>query len=379
MLLAGAGLLLRSFWLLQEVKPGFDPDRLVTFRTNLPRSRYDKNEKAVDFFNRLVTQVDSQPGVTSAAITSLIPMDAGNTTSEITVPGVDASPDGSKPSAAWRIVGPGYFNTMGIPLKGRDFDSRDTGDGQPVIIISEELARRSWPAEDPIGKTIIMHSFGNKLRTVIGVAGDVRSFGLDADASPVVYASLGEAALWNPMHLIVRTTTEPSAQVGAVREVFKSLDGAVPVFNIRTLDEIISNSQAQRRFTMLLLVTFAGLALLLACVGLFGVMAYVVSQRTHEIGIRLALGARRLDVFRIVVGRGMLFAGIGSAIGAAGAVALGIFAKSLVADLLFQVTATDPLAFVGAAVLLLGVAFWACYVPALRATRVDPITALRYE
>jgi hypothetical protein len=248
---------------------------------------------------------------------------------------------------------------MGIALKGRDFDSRDTGKGEPVAIISEELARRSWPGEDALGKTILVHSFGQKLRTVIGVVGDVRSFGLDTDAPPVVYAPLGEvAASWNPMHLIVRTTTDPSAQAGAVREVIRSVDGGVPVYNIRTLDEIISNSLTQRRFTMFLLITFASLALLLACVGLFGVMAYVVSQRTHEIGIRLALGARRLDVFRIVVGRGMLFAAVGSALGAGGALALGIFAESLVSGLLFQVTATDPLTFVGAAVLLLGVAFW---------------------
>jgi len=374
MLLTAAGLLLRSFWRLQQVQPGFEPDRALTMRINLPRSRYAENAQGWNFYRELVASVQNVPGVTAAGVTSLLPMDGGNTASEVTIPGQPA-PDGTKPSADWRIVSIGFFRAMGVRVRGREFDEHDTDKSQRVTIISEEMARRFWPNEDPIGRQVVLHSFGKEPMTIIGVAGDIRNAGLDSDLRPAAYAPTAVAALWNPMFLVVRTSTDPASRVGAVREVFKSLDGNVPVASVRTLDELVSNSLGQRRFTMFLLIAFAAAALLLACVGLFGVMAYLVSQRTHEIGVRLALGAKPRDVFALIIGRGMAFAATGSVLGIVGA----IWLLRFIQDLLFQVGVRDPMTFVSAPVLLLLVAFVACYVPAHRAMKVDPLIALRYE
>ena len=374
-LLICAGLLLRSFWRLQDVSPGFKPDHLLTARLNLPRSRYDENPKAWGFYKRLLDETSALPGVQSVGITSGVPMGGGNTAGELRIEGRPPDPDGSKPSADWRIVSRGYFHAMGIPLRGRDFDDRDNEDSQPVVIISEDMARRYWPDEDPIGKSVGLLSFGNKTWTIIGVAGSVRSSDLESDSRPTTYVSTAVAALWNPMNLVVRTSTEPTAQVSALRSAVNSIDPNIPVYDIRTVDELLSNTLGSRRFTMFLLGSFAAVALLLACVGLFSVMAYLVSQRTHEIGVRLALGARPGDVFRLVIARGMALATVGSGLGLAGAWALGRFLESL----LYQIRPSDPIALASAPVLLLAVALLACYVPARRAMRVDPMIALRYE
>jgi len=374
-LLVSAGLLLRSFWRLQDVNPGFNADHLLTMRINLPRSRYQDNPRAWGFYKRLVEEAGALPGIQAVAVTSGVPMGGGNTATDLRIEGKPPETDGSKPSADWRIVSPGYFRAMRIPLRGREFDERDSGDSQPVTIISEEMARRYWPDEDPIGKPVMLFSFGAKPFTIVGVAGDVRSVGLESDPNPMVYAATAAAATWNPMNLVIRTQGEPTAQVSALRSTLASIDPNVPIYDIRTVDELLSTSLGSRRFTMFLLGTFAAVALLLACVGLFGVMAYLVSQRTHEIGVRLALGARPGDVFRLIIGRGMALASVGSVLGLAGAWAIGRFLESM----LYQIKPTDPITLASAPVLLLAVALLACYVPARRAMKVDPMVALRYE
>ena len=375
-LLIGAGLLLRSFSKLQDVKLGFEPANLLTMRISLPRNRYQGDQEAWAFYTRLLRETRALPGVQDAALTSSVPLSGlGSTSGEVQIPGQAAAPAGSQPSAAWRVVSPGYLRTLGMPLRGRDFDERDTADSQPVTIISEEMARRYWPGEDPVGKPVTLRSLGNKTYTIIGVAGDVRSFGPDTEPGPTAYVSTAVMARAIQSSLVVRTRTEPAAQTSAVRAVPRSIDANVPVYDIRTIEQLLYDSLGSRRFNMFLLGIFAGIALLLASVGLFGVMAYLVSQRTHEIGIRLALGARARDVFRLVIGRGMLLASIGAALGLVTAFGLARYLETL----LFQVEPTDALAFTVAPALLLGVALLACFVPARRATKVDPLVALRHE
>jgi putative ABC transport system permease protein len=373
-LLVSAGLLLRSFWRLQDVNPGFKPDHLLTMRINLPRNRYPQNPQAWGFHRRLIEEASALPGVESVAITSLVPMSGGGTAGEVRVEGRPAA-DGTQSSADWRIVSPGYFRTMGIPLRGREFEDRDNNDAQQVTIISEEMARRYWPGEDPIGKLVTLMSFGNKPFTVVGVAGNVRTQSLESDSAPMTYVATPFAASWNPMNIVIRTGGEPTAQVSAIRSTIGSIDPNIPIYDVRTVDELLSSSLGSRRFTMFLLAVFAGVALLLACVGLFGVMAYLVSQRTHEIGVRLALGARPGDVFRLVIGRGMALASVGSALGLGGAWAIGRFLESM----LYQIKPTDPMTLAIAPIVLMAVALLACYVPARRAMKVDPMVALRYE
>jgi len=373
-LLVSAGLLLRSFWRLQNVDPGFKPGHVLTARINLPRSRYQDNPRAWVFYKRVLEEVSALPGIQSVGITSGVPMGAGNTAGEVRVEGRPPAPDGSKPSADWRIVSPGYFRTMGIPLRGREFDERDREDSA-VTIISEEMARRYWPDEDPIGKSVMLLSMSDKPFTIIGVAGNVRNVGLESDPNPMVYVATAYAATWNPMNLVIRTGPEPTAQVAALRSTLGAIDPNVPLYEIRTVDELLSDTLGSRRFTMFLLGSFAAAALLLACVGLFGVMAYLVSQRTHEIGVRLALGARPGDVFRLIIGRGMALAAVGSSLGLVSAWAFGRILESL----LYQITPSDPVTLASAPVLLMAVALLACYVPARRAMRVDPMVALRYE
>ena len=374
-LLIGAGLLLRSFSKLQDVKLGFEPTNLLAMRISLPRSRYQEDPETWAFYTRLLREVKALPGVQDAALTSSVPLGGGGPSSEVQLPGKAAAPDSSQPSASWRVVSPGYLRTLGIPLRGRDFDERDTVESQPVTIISEEMARRYWPGEDPLGKPVILRSLGNKTYTIIGIAGDIRSFGLDTEPGPIVYISTAVLARGIRSSLVVRTRTEPAAQTSALRGVLRSIDANVPVYNVQTIEQLLYDSLGSRRFNMFLLGSFAGAALLLASVGIFGLMAYLVSQRTHEIGIRLALGARPRHVFQLVIGRGMLLASIGTAVGLGAAFGLARYLETL----LFQIKPIDALTFTIAPVMLLVVALLACFVPARRATKVDPLVGLRSE
>jgi len=379
-LLIGAGLLIRSFVRVQQVQPGLQVDGLVTMRVNLPRTTYNDGAKSRAFYDRLLPQLAALPGVQAVGTSSGVPLTPGSTSTELKFPG-RILPAGVPASADWRLVSPGYFHTLGIPLRGRDFDSRDAPPPQPntapppSIIISEAFARRYWPNEDALGKTVVITSFGPRVQTVVGVAGDVRSFGLDVEAGPMVYASAQAYSGWNPMGLVVRSAQEPESRVADVRSVIRQIDPQVPIYDVTLLSDALSDSLGARRFNMYLLGSFAAIAATLAFVGLFGVLAYLVSQRTRDIGIRLALGAGPADVFKLIVGQGMLLALIGAVLGVGGALAAARVMKSL----LFSVDPRDPLTFAVVPLVLLTVAVLACYLPARRALRVDPLIALRAE
>ena len=308
-----------------------------------------------------------------AASSSIVPMGGGNTSISVVIEGRAADAAGVLPSADWRVVSAGFFGTLGVSLRGRDFDDRDV-ENNPTAIISEEMARRYWPDVDPIGRSFLWYNAKGPRITVVGVAGDVRNLSLDVDPAPVIYLP-STSFQWNPMFLTIRTGTDPAAQTSAVRHAVRTIDSKVPISSVRTADEILAASVGPRRFNMFLLAAFAAIALVLASVGLFGVLSYLVSQRTHDIGVRLALGALPRDVFRLVVGRGMMLAGSGAVVGLAAAFWL---SRSLSA-LLFQVQPTDAITFASVVMVLLAVALAACYVPARRATRVEPVIALRYE
>ena len=374
-LLIGAGLLLRSFARLQEVQPGFDINPIMTLRTTLPRTTYKTGEQMSAFYERLLADARTLPGITGVATSSGVPLTAGNTSSQLVLLHRPAQAD-EQLSADWRLVSPGYFATMGIPLRGRDFTLADRAKTQLVTIISEEMARRYWGEDDPLGKAVIIKSFGDEPHTVIGVAGNVRSFGLDDDPGPMVYASAIAYGGWNPMNLVWRSAVvDPQSYVPALREAVRRIDPSIPIYDVRSLPDLLSESFGPRRFNMYLLGVFAGVALLLAAIGLFGVMAYLVAQRTREIGVRVALGANRSDILRLVLARGLLLTLGGAAIGLIGA----LWLTQAMESLLFSVSRNDPTTFMVVPTLLVIVALVACYVPARRALNVDPAIALRVE
>ena len=374
-LLIGAGLLLRSFVSLQRVEPGFDVEAVMTGRIMLASaSAFGTREQRLDFWRRLTAEVATLPGITGVSTGSGIPLTSGNTRTEIVVPGAASIP-GVQPSADWRVVTPGYFATMGIPLRGRDFTEGDGANAPPVIIVSEALARLYWPNEDAIGKTIVPTSLGNRPRTVIGIAGDLRSFGLDGEVRPMIYYSGMEAPVFGQMYLVWRSALDPRSHVPSIRETIGRISPQAALYEVAPATELLSTSFGSRRFNLYLLGVFAVVALLLAAIGLFGVMAYLVSQRTREIGVRLALGASRFEVFRLIIGRGVALAAGGALLGVGGAMWL----TWLMENLLFAISPNDPLTFVAVPLLLMAVALLACYIPARRAMRTDPVTALRAE
>ena len=374
-LLIGAGLLIRSFWKLQSVDPGFPTGSLVTASINLPGQRYGDEASQVQFYERLLETTRALPGVGAAALSSMVPFSDGDTSTEVKVPGWDAPADAGLPSASWRLISPGYFAALGIPLRGRDFDARDNTEATPNTIISESMARTYWPDSDPIGKTVVLGSLSESPVTIIGVAGDVRTFGLDREPGAMVYVSTLAVPGWNPMQLAVRSTLPAETQAAALREALRGIDPNVPMFGVETVDDLLSRSFAERRLNMVLLATFAFVALVLASVGLGGVLAYLVSQRTREIGIRMALGAHAREVFRLVVGQGMRLAFAGAALGVLAA----LFLARAMQSQLYAVTAGDPLTFALVPAVLLLVALAACWWPAHRAARVDPNTVLRSD
>ncbi|MGH9174785.1 MAG: FtsX-like permease family protein, partial [Vicinamibacterales bacterium] len=373
-LLIGAGLLLRSFWRLQQVDPGFNVKPLMMTRVALPEAAYPDNQAKGAFSDRLLAEIRVLPGIIAAATSSGIPLSGDNTSTEVQLPGAEAR-GGGQLSADWRLVSPGYFETMGIPLRGSDFSVHDPERAAHTTIISEAMARAYWPNRDPIGQTVVLSSFGNRARTIIGVAGYVRNLGLDTEPRSTVYYSTLTFSGWNPIDVVWRSAVDPASHVAAVRDIVGRLDPTVPLYNIRSLDDMVSESFAPRRFNMYLLGVFADVALLLAAIGLFGVMAYLVAQRTREIGVRLALGADHRDIFRLILGRGIVLAVTGAAIGVGGA----FWLTRVMQSLLFSVSTTDPGTFLAVPIILVLVAILACYVPARRAMKVDPVTALRAE
>jgi len=377
-LLVGAGLLIKSFLRLQEVNPGFQPQNLLVMQLSLPETKYREPQQIDGFFQQALQQIGALPGVQSAGVASSIPMSGGGSSGSFSIEGRVVQPGEMAPWGNRWWVGSTYFQTMNIPLiKGRFFTDRDVAEAPGVAIIDETMARKFWPHEDPVGKRISFQRDrqGNpRWREVVGVVGHVKHRGLEGE-SPVQYYLPHRQFPIGSMFLVVRTAAEPTSFAASVRGVIRSIDKDLPVFRVTTMEQLVSDSMAQRRFSMLLLGVFAAVALVLAAVGLYGVMAYSVTQRTHEIGIRMALGARQSDVLKLVVGQGLVLAAIGLAIGLVAAFAL----TRLMATLLFGVSAKDPVIFAGIALLLAAVAAVASYLPARRAMKVDPMVALRYE
>jgi len=313
-------------------------------------------------------------GVRAAAVSSGLPFGVGNyTTTPMMTTGKSPLPPETPIPTDWRIVTPGFFRTMGIPLvRGRDFTDADNSITTPATVVSQTTAKRFWGDDDPIGRTL-HRAADNRVFTVIGVVGDIRSTTLNQE-SPAIYYSAA-ARVWPLMDVVVRADGDPQALVPALRQKVHELDAQLPLANIRTMDEWLSNTAAQPRLNAQLLAVFAGVALLIAAIGIYGVLAYSVNQRTREIGLRMALGAPRSGVLRLVVGEGMLVGVVGIAIGLVAALAL----SATLASLLFGVPAHDPATFAGVAVVLMLVASVACVIPARRASRVDPLIALREE
>jgi putative ABC transport system permease protein len=378
-LLIGAGLLINSFLRLRNVDPGFRADNLLTMRIVLSAQKYPDRERRAVFYDELLRRVESLPGVKSAAVANWIPLVSQGDSIGVTIEGRPAPAPGQANIVVTRVVSPHYFETMGIQLlRGRQFAEQDRVDSPPVAVISETMARRYWPGEDPTGKRIApgRPESADDWVTVVGVMKDVRQFELNADPKPQMYLSYEQGwSFFAPSHLVVRTEAEPRSLAATVRGAVWSIDKDQPVSNISTMEDVLSESIARQRFSMLLLGIFAAVALLLAAVGLYGVMSYSVAQRTHEIGIRMALGAQTRDVLKLAVGQGLKLVLIGVVLGLVAAFIL----TRVLASLLYGVSATDPITFITISLVLISVALLASYIPARRATKVDPLIALRYE
>ena len=373
-LLIGAGLLIRTFANLERVRLGFEPDRLVTFQLSPPPTKYPLAGGAPLLYQALLDSLRSLPGVRAAAVSSGLPFGQGNyTTHPMLTTGASVLPPEALVPIDWRIVSPGYFRTMAIPLlRGREFTDAD-GPASPVVIVSQATARRFWGDLDPLGRTLVRSADRRTAFTVVGVVGDVRSTALNQD-SPAVYYAMA-ARVWPLMDVAVRTDLPPDSLLPGIRQKVREIDAQLALANVRTMDEWVRNSAAQPRLVALLLGGFAAGALLIAALGIYGVLAYSVSQRSQEIGVRMALGARPARVLRLVVGEGLAIAAAGIGLGLLGGLGLGRAVSSLV----YGVTVRDPATFLSTAALSLAVALAACTIPARRAARVDPLVALRHD
>jgi putative ABC transport system permease protein len=377
-LLIGAGLLINSFLHLRNLDPGFRSDHLLTMKVNLSEVKYPDRERRAAFFDEVMRRVRELPGVQSAAVAGNLPLTYNGDSMSISVEGVPDPPPDQQSDVIFRAIGPGYFATMGIPIvRGRDFTDQDNSDSKDVVIISEKTAQQFWPGQDPIGKRLKpgLSTSNSPWREVIGIVKDVRQNDFVASPKRQMYFTYRQLKNIAANALVVRTSIEPMSLAVPVRSAIWSVDKDQTVADIDTMDHIVAKAVARQRFSMLLLGLFAALALLLASIGIYGVMSYSVAQRTREIGIRIALGARRADVLQMTVKQALKLVGVGMMIGLAAAFLL----TRVLASLLFGISATDPITFIGISVVLLAVAILASYVPALRATRVDPITALRAQ
>jgi putative ABC transport system permease protein len=379
-LLVCAGLLVKSFVRLVRVDPGFNPENVLTLRVALPKEKYNASQR-VAFVEQALERVRAVPGVREAAFVGPMPFSGSDSHGSFRIVGrPEPKNSAEKPLAAIRTVTPDYFRVMGIPLRaGRFFDSRDRKGGQGTAIVNEALARAYWPDQNPVGQHI--RGIGINLNgdeppewEVVGVVGDVHHSALDQKPEAELYVP-HEQNSWRRGTFVVRTSVEPSGLAAALRREVMSVDKDQPVVDVKPLAQLISESVAQPRFYMILLGVFSAVGLALGLVGIYGVVSYAVTERTHEIGVRLALGATPADVLRLMIRHGMFFALAGISLGIVGALA----AARYMSALLFGVTATDSLVFAGVPLLLAAVALLACYVPARRATKVDPMVALRYE
>jgi putative ABC transport system permease protein len=375
-LLIGAGLMVKSFWALVHVAPGFRSDNILTARLLIPTSRYSNNEKIAALERTMIENFHGQPGIQFAGFATYVPLSGLENDSAFLIEGRPPLSTGTYNMSHYRPVSPGYFETIGIPLlRGRSFTVADTGESPWVVIINESMAREYWPSQSPVGQRVQFNA-RDKWRTVIGVVGDVLHEGLDGAAKAELYLPVAQS--WNiesEPTIVVRTALDSGASVAKLRGVVSAIDPNIPVDRIETMHQLLSGSVAQPRFRTVILVAFSLLALVMASIGIYGVMNYLVIQRTREFGIRLSLGATPSDVLRLVLRRAAGLIGVGACLGLAGSVLLVRF----IANLLFGTAPLDPLTFAAVPTLLAAVALAASYIPARRATRIDPIVALRNE
>jgi putative ABC transport system permease protein len=379
-LLIGAGLMIRSFYRLSRIDPGFNPKNVATFGVTLLRGNYPDDAKVAAFYSELLQRTASIPGIKSAGAITELPMGGNNTSDYFAIEGRPVVPKEERPITECRTVTPHYFESMEIPLlRGRDFSETDTKQTPNVTIINEAFVRRHFGDEDPLGHRITLQGQFRDPITIVGIVGNVHDFGLDAPPTPEAYFPYLQNPLFESLDrsltIVARTKTDPATMGASLRDEMLSLDKSLPVYAIKPMTEYLSDSLSRRRFNMILLSVFASVALLLAAVGIYGVISYIVSQRVREIGIRVAIGAQASDILGLVIRQAMTLTVIGIAVGLGSAVAL----TRLMESLLFDVSVTDPLTFALISIVLALVALSACMVPARRATKVDPIIALRYE
>jgi putative ABC transport system permease protein len=374
LLLAGAGLLINSFLRLQRVRTGVEVDRVLTAFVGLPDSKYDSPTKLTAFYKELLNRIEALPGVESASAGTALPLGGGGLNDPIMIEGRKL--EMSNPSfAAWQIVTPRHFKTLGVPiLRGRGFDERDNADAPPVAVINESMARKYWPNEDPIGKrfSLGLASPKNPFAEIVGIARDIPHRAIDSKPEPNFYFSALQR-MRSHLYLFIHSTADPASLGESIRRQVQAIDPDQPLTEVRTLNEVIASTTAPRRFNTVLFGVFAAAALTLASLGVYSVIAYSVTQRTQEIGVRMALGARGADVVRLILRQGMIPVAAGVTLGLGGALASTRVMKSL----LFEVSPTDPLTFALIVILLTAVALCACLVPARRAAKVDPMVALR--
>jgi len=374
LLLVSAGLLIRSFDRLLRVNVGFQPEQLLSLEYRLPRNKYGKPDVQWNFHRQVTEKVQEIPGVQSVSLIRGLPFSGNGGTIAITLPDRELPAKGLEPEVMFNTAMPNYFETIGIPLlKGRTFSNQDQANTPGVFVINKTMAERFWPNQDPLGKQVRFVTDGT-VGSVIGVVGDAKHYYVDEDPRPQLYVAYSQ----NPgifATLLIRTSVEPLSLAEQVRQAVWKVDPDQPMWKIRTVEYLVGRSVADRKFLMALMGIFASLALILTMIGLYGVISYLVNQRTQEIGIRMALGAQLSDILRMVIKQGMLLVFTGVALGLAASWLL----TRLMTRLLFQTSATDLVTFSSITVLLIVVALLACYLPARRATKVDPLDALRYE
>jgi putative ABC transport system permease protein len=372
--LIGAGLMIKSFMRLSEVDPGFKAENVLTMRVALTQGKYPDAPGRVNFFRQLIHRLEALPGAQAVGTISELPMSGQNNDTRFSIEGKPADPNNPSYANA-RVASPDYFKALSIPLvKGRYFTEADSENAPGVVIISESFAREEFPDEDPIGRHISIDVGEQWKGEIVGVVGNIRHRGLSSAPWREMYVSQYQAPI-GETNLVVRTSNDPTSLGAAIRGELQAMDKDVPLYSVRTMERLVSESVAQPRFRTLLLAIFAAVALVLAAVGIYGVMSYYVTQRTHEIGIRMALGANRKDVLRLIVGQGMALSLAGVVVGLSGAFLL----TRLLASLLYEISANDPATFAVISITLTVVALLASYIPARRATKVDPMVALRHE